>query len=175
MGLFDWLLGGDADGEGDPERTPAATGSTDTGVEYGRSDSAGEPTDTPGSTGEVERSVGVAVAGGAFEPVIERGEELPAEATRTFTTAVDGQTSVEIGVYHGDSEVAADNEHLGTFQGADIPPGLAGEEFVDLQFSLADDRLTLSVDGAGDPSLAVQSADASTDRVDDRTVRVALE
>ena len=53
-------------------------------------------------------SLQIGVAGGLSEPVIERNTPVPIEQTRSFTTARDGQTSVKIKVYQGESREAAE-------------------------------------------------------------------
>ncbi len=81
-------------------------------------------------------SLGVEVKNGLFERLIDRNTTIPTEETKTFTTAEDGQTSVQISVYQGEREVAAENELLDKFHLTGIPPAPAGMPKIDVTFSI---------------------------------------
>ena len=67
-------------------------------------------------------SLGVETYGGVFTRVIDRNTTIPVKKSQIFTTAADGQTSVEIHVLQGEREMAADNKTLGHFTLDGIPP-----------------------------------------------------
>ena len=67
-------------------------------------------------------SLGVETYGGVFTRIIDRNTTIPVKKSQIFTTAADGQTSVEIHVLQGEREMAADNKTLGHFSLDGIPP-----------------------------------------------------
>ncbi len=67
-------------------------------------------------------SLGVETYGGVFTRVIDRNTTIPVKKSQIFTTAADGQTSVEVHVLQGEREMAADNKTLGRFVLDGIPP-----------------------------------------------------
>ena len=60
-------------------------------------------------------SLGLETLGGVFTKLIDRNTTIPAKKSQIFSTAADGQTSVEIHVLQGEREFAADNKTLGRF------------------------------------------------------------
>lgn len=60
-------------------------------------------------------SLGIETMGGVFTKLIERNTAIPASQSQTFSTAADGQTSVEINVLQGERPMATDNKSLGRF------------------------------------------------------------
>jgi molecular chaperone DnaK len=86
-------------------------------------------------------SLQVGVAGGLSEPVIGRNTPVPIEQTRTFTTARDGQESVTIRVYQGESREAAENELLGQFEFSNFQHGARGEVEIDVTFEINTDGI----------------------------------
>jgi molecular chaperone DnaK len=81
-------------------------------------------------------SLGVEVKGGLFERLIERNTTIPTEESKIFTTAQDNQTMVQIRVFQGEREIAAENELLGEFSLTGIPPSPAGVPQIEVTFSL---------------------------------------
>jgi len=71
-------------------------------------------------------SLGVEVKGGLFERLIEKNTTIPTEESKIFTTAGANQTQVQIRVFQGEREIAAENELLGEFALSGIPPAPAG-------------------------------------------------
>lgn len=67
-------------------------------------------------------SLGIELAGGIFKALIDRNSSVPCEATRKFTTATDGQTSVLVHVLQGERAKATENRTLARFRLAGIPP-----------------------------------------------------
>ncbi len=79
-------------------------------------------------------SLGVETAGGLVAQIIPRNSPLPAKASRLFTTAADGQTSMDIHVLQGERSMALDNVSLGKFTLAGIPEALRGYPKVEVSF-----------------------------------------
>ena len=71
-------------------------------------------------------SLGIETLGGVFTKLIERNTTIPTRKSQIFSTAADGQTSVEIHVLHGEREMAAGNITLGRFILDGIPPAPRG-------------------------------------------------
>jgi len=81
-------------------------------------------------------SLGIEVKGGLFERLIEKNTTIPTEESKVFTTAADNQTSVNVRVFQGEREIAAENELLGAFQLTGIPPAPAGTPQIEVSFSI---------------------------------------
>ncbi|MFP4591698.1 MAG: Hsp70 family protein, partial [Halobacteriales archaeon] len=81
-------------------------------------------------------SLGIEVKGGLFERLIERNTTIPTEESKIFTTAADSQTSVQVRVFQGEREIAEENELLGAFMLAGIPPAPAGTPQIEVSFSI---------------------------------------
>ncbi len=71
-------------------------------------------------------SLGLETLGGVMTKLITRNTTLPTSKSEIFSTAADGQTSVEINVLQGEREFARDNKSLGTFRLDGIPPAPRG-------------------------------------------------
>ncbi|MFG0306219.1 MAG: Hsp70 family protein [Phycisphaerales bacterium JB040] len=89
-------------------------------------------------------SLGIETAGGAVAKVIHRNATVPARATETFSTQVDGQTSIRLNVLQGEREMAEDCRSLGVFHLAGLPPMPAGIPQLLVEF-LVDANGVLSV------------------------------
>jgi len=89
-------------------------------------------------------SLGIETLGGATGKLIMRNSTVPCQASETFTTYVDGQTSVDIHILQGERELAADCRSLGKFQLGGIPPMPAGAPRINVTF-LIDANGILSV------------------------------
>ena len=92
-------------------------------------------------------SLGLATRGGLFTKIIERNSTIPLRESRTFTTVVDNQSSVEIHVLQGEREIAQGNRSLGKFELVGIPPSPRGVPQIEVSFE---------VDGNGIVSVSAQ-------------------
>ena len=81
-------------------------------------------------------SLGLETRGGLFTKIIERNSTIPLRESRTFTTVVDNQSSVEIHVLQGEREVAQGNRSLGKFELVGIPPGPRGVPQIEVSFEV---------------------------------------
>lgn len=81
-------------------------------------------------------SLGLETLGSVMTKVIERNTTIPTSKSQTFSTAADGQTSVEIHVLQGEREMAADNRSLGRFNLSGIPPAPRGVPQIEVSFDL---------------------------------------
>jgi len=95
-------------------------------------------------------SLGIETKGGVFTKLIEKNTTIPTEETKTFTTAVDNQTSVTVHVLQGERAMAKDNKSLGKFVLDGIPPAKAGVPQIDVTFEIdADGILQVSAQDQG--------------------------
>lgn len=81
-------------------------------------------------------SLGVETLGGVFHKLIERNTTIPTRKSEVFSTAADGQTSVEIHVLQGERPMAADNVTLGRFHLIGIPPAPRGLPQIEVTFDI---------------------------------------
>ena len=81
-------------------------------------------------------SLGVETLGGVMTKMINRNTTVPTKKTETYSTAVDGQTNVEIHVLQGEREMASDNKSLGTFRLDGIPPAPRGVPQIEVTFDI---------------------------------------
>lgn len=81
-------------------------------------------------------SLGIETLGGVCTHIIERNTTIPTSKSQTFSTATDGQTTVEIHVLQGERQMAGDNRSLGKFQLTGIPPAPRGVPQVDVTFDV---------------------------------------
>lgn len=86
-------------------------------------------------------TLSIETLGGIATPIIERNTTIPVERTKTFTTAEDFQTSVEIHVVQGERKMAADNKSLGRFVLSGIPPAPRGVPQIDVTFKIDADGI----------------------------------
>ena len=81
-------------------------------------------------------SLGIETYGGVFTKLIERNTTIPTKKSQIFSTAADGQTSVEVHVLQGEREMAADNKTLGRFQLSGIPAAPRGVPQIEVTFDI---------------------------------------
>jgi molecular chaperone DnaK len=81
-------------------------------------------------------SLGIETKGGVMTKLIERNTTIPTRKSEVFSTADDGQTSVEIHVLQGEREMAQYNKTLGKFQLMSIPPAPRGVPQIEVTFDI---------------------------------------
>jgi len=81
-------------------------------------------------------SLGIETLGEVFTKIIERNTTVPTSKTQVFSTATDGQTSVEIHALQGERAMAKDNKSLGKFQLPGIPPAPRGVPQIEVTFDI---------------------------------------
>jgi molecular chaperone DnaK len=81
-------------------------------------------------------SLGIETVGGVFTRLIDRNTTIPTKKSQIFSTAADGQTSVEVHVLQGEREMAQYNKTLGRFQLAGIAPAPRGVPQIEVSFDI---------------------------------------
>ena len=81
-------------------------------------------------------TLGIETYGGVFTKLIERNTTIPTKKSQVFSTAGDGQTSVEVHVLQGEREMAQFNKTLGRFQLTGIPPAPRGVPQIEVTFDI---------------------------------------
>ncbi|KAK8913662.1 hypothetical protein KSP39_PZI023808 [Platanthera zijinensis] len=81
-------------------------------------------------------SIGLETLGGVMTKIIPRNTTLPTSKSEVFSTAADGQTSVDINVLQGEREFVRDNKSLGSFRLDGIPPAPRGVPQIEVKFDI---------------------------------------
>ena len=81
-------------------------------------------------------SLGIETLGGVFNKIIERNTTIPVKKSQVYSTAADGQTSVEVHVLQGEREMAAGNTTLGRFSLDGIAPAPRGIPQIEVTFDI---------------------------------------
>ena len=81
-------------------------------------------------------SLGIETMGGVFTRLIDRNTTIPTRKSQIFSTAADGQTSVEVHVLQGEREMAANNKTLGNFSLGGIAPAPRGVPQIEVTFDI---------------------------------------
>ena len=81
-------------------------------------------------------SLGIETYGGVFTKLIDRNTTIPTKKSQIFSTAADGQTSVEVHVLQGEREMATYNKTLGRFQLTGIPAAPRGVPQIEVTFDI---------------------------------------
>ena len=81
-------------------------------------------------------SLGIETMGGVCTKVIDRNTTIPTKKSQIFSTAADGQTSVEVNVLQGEREFARDNKQLGVFHLDGIAPAPRGIPQIEVTFDI---------------------------------------
>ncbi len=119
-------------------------------------------------------SLGVETLGGVMTKMIERNTTIPTRKTEVYTTAADGQTSVEIHVLQGEREMAADNKTLGKFHLMNIPPAPRGVPQIEVTFDIdANGIVNVSAKDRGtgqEQKITISGSTALSDEEVDRMV-----
>lgn len=122
-------------------------------------------------------TLGIETLGGVFTPLIERNTTIPTRKSQIFSTAADGQTSVEIHVLQGERKMAADNKTIGRFLLDGIPPAPRGVPQIEVTFDIdANGILNVSAKdlGTGKEQKITITASSGLDKAEiERLVREA--
>ncbi len=122
-------------------------------------------------------SLGVETLGGVMTKIIPRNTTIPTKKSETFSTAVDGQTNVEIHVLQGEREFSKDNKSLGTFRLDGIPPAPRGVPQIEVVFDIdANGILNVMAKDKGtgkEQSISITGASTLPDLEVDRMVQEA--
>ena len=81
-------------------------------------------------------SLGIETLGGVFTKIIDRNTTIPTKKSQVFSTAADGQTSVEVHILQGEREMARDNKTLGMFHLDGIAPAPRGVPQIEVTFDI---------------------------------------
>lgn len=122
-------------------------------------------------------SLGIETLGGVATKLIERNTTIPTKKSQIFTTAVDGQTDVDIHVVQGEREMAADNTTLGRFQLTGIPAARRGVPQIEVTFDIdANGIVNVSAKDQGsgkEQKITITSSTNLTDEEIDKKVKEA--
>lgn len=122
-------------------------------------------------------SLGVETLGGVMTKIIPRNTTIPTKKSEVFSTAVDGQTNVEIHVLQGEREMSNDNKSLGTFRLDGIPPAPRGVPQIEVTFDIDANgilNVTAKDKGTGkEQSISITGASTLPDNEVERMVREA--
>ena len=122
-------------------------------------------------------SLGVETLGGVMTKIIPRNTTIPTKKSETFSTAVDGQTNVEIHVLQGEREFGKDNKSLGTFRLDGIPAAPRGVPQIEVTFDIDANgilNVTAKDKGTGkEQSISITGASTLPDDEVDRMVQEA--
>ena len=124
-------------------------------------------------------SLGVETLGGVMTKMVERNTTIPTEKEQVYSTAVDGQTNVEIQVLQGEREMARDNKSLGTFKLEGIPPSPRGVPQIKVTFAIDVNgilNVTARDEGSGkEQSISITGSSTLNDKEVNRMVKDAEE
>jgi molecular chaperone DnaK len=124
-------------------------------------------------------TLGVETYGGVMTPMIPRNTTIPTSKTETYTTAADGQTSVEVHVLQGERPMAAENKSLGRFILDGILPAPRGVPQVEVTFDIdANGILNVSAKDKAtgkEQKIVIQSSSGLSDSEIQRMVKDAEE
>ena len=122
-------------------------------------------------------SLGVETLGGVMTKMIGRNTTIPTKKSEVYSTAVDGQTNVEIHVLQGEREMASDNKSLGTFRLDGIPPSPRGVPQIEVTFDIdANGILSVTAKDKGsgkEQSISITGASTLSDNEVEKMVKDA--
>ncbi|SNV84886.1 molecular chaperone DnaK [Clostridium cochlearium] len=121
-------------------------------------------------------TLGIETLGGVATPLIERNTTIPTRKSQIFSTAADGQTSVEIHVVQGERKMAADNKTLGRFTLSGIAPAPRGVPQIEVTFDIdANGIVNVSAKDKGTGKEANITITASTNLTDEEIEKAVNE
>jgi molecular chaperone DnaK len=121
-------------------------------------------------------TLGIETLGGVATPLIERNTTIPTKKSQVFSTAADGQTSVEIHVVQGERQMASDNKTLGTFTLSGIAAAPRGIPQIEVTFDIdANGIVNVSAKDKGTGKEANITITASTNLSDDEVQKAVDE
>ncbi|OFI07192.1 chaperone protein DnaK [Clostridium acetireducens DSM 10703] len=121
-------------------------------------------------------TLGIETLGGVATTLIERNTTIPTKKSQIFSTAADGQTSVEIHVVQGERKMAADNKTLGRFTLSGIPSAPRGVPQIEVTFDIdANGIVNVSAKDKGTGKEANITITASTNLSDDEIDKAVKE
>jgi molecular chaperone DnaK len=122
-------------------------------------------------------SLGVETLGGVMTKLIDRNTTIPTSKKEIFSTAADGQTTVDIHVLQGEREFARDNRTLGRFQLTELPPAPRGVPQIEVAFDIdANGILNVSAKDLGtgkQQSIEIKSSSGLSDEEVERMTKEA--
>jgi len=121
-------------------------------------------------------SLGIETMGGVFDKVIEANTTIPAKKTKTYTTAIDNQPSVEIHIFQGERPMAKDNRSIGKFILDGIPPAPRSTPQIEVSFDIdANGVLQVTAKDKGTGKEQQIRIEASTGLTDEEIARMKKE
>ncbi len=121
-------------------------------------------------------SLGIETLGGVFTRLIERNTTIPTKKSQVFSTAADGQTSVDIHVLQGEREMASANKTLGRFTLSGIPAAPRGVPQIEVTFDIdANGIVHVSAKDLGTGNQQKVTITASTNLSDDEIDKAVKE
>ncbi|MCM8710402.1 molecular chaperone DnaK [Clostridium sp. SYSU_GA19001] len=121
-------------------------------------------------------TLGIETLGGVATPLIPRNTTIPTRKSQIFSTAADGQTSVEINIVQGERQMAADNKSLGRFTLSGIAPAPRGVPQIEVTFDIdANGIVNVSAKDKGTGKEANITITASTNLSDEEIDKAVKE
>jgi len=121
-------------------------------------------------------TLGIETMGGIATSLIQRNTTIPTRKSQVFSTAADGQTSVEINIVQGERQMAADNKSLGRFTLSGIAPAPRGIPQIEVTFDIdANGIVNVSAKDKGTGKEANITITASTNLSDDEIDKAVKE
>lgn len=122
-------------------------------------------------------TLGIETMGGIATPLIERNTTIPTKKSQIFSTAADGQTTVEINIVQGERQMAADNKSLGRFTLSGIAPAPRGVPQIEVTFDIDANgivNVTAKDKGTGkEANITITASTNLTDSEVDKAVKEA--